>query len=199
MSECPLDEAKTLYVFGLKTKIVAPATLPSRWLQQSTPLVETHIINTHADGPSQFDESERPRSHISPRTRKRAARTGQAHHSPLGKRILESARGSQRNSTDPFRSVRRGGLRARAVSSTCGAIRNLGVGTLGADAVNQVQERRRALERARRAPVTAHSSVRPPRISIASRCSRTRRGRGSSRACIEESMGPPRPCSSRSG
>jgi hypothetical protein len=66
-SQSPLDEAKALHVFRLKSKIVGPATLPSRRLQQSTLPVETHIIDTHADGPSQFDESERPRSHLPPK------------------------------------------------------------------------------------------------------------------------------------
>ena len=68
MSDGPLNEAKALDMVGLKSKIVGPAILPSRRLQQSTLPVETHIINTHADGPGQFDKSERPQSHLSPQT-----------------------------------------------------------------------------------------------------------------------------------
>ena len=68
MSDGPLNEAKALDMVGLKSKIVGPAILSSRRLQQSTLPVETHIINTHADGPSQFDKSERPRSHLPPQT-----------------------------------------------------------------------------------------------------------------------------------
>jgi hypothetical protein len=64
-------------MLGLKSKVVGSATLSSRWLQQSTIPVKLHIINTHAGGPSQFGESERPRSHIPP-TSKKICRPGRA-------------------------------------------------------------------------------------------------------------------------
>jgi hypothetical protein len=83
MSDGPLNEAKALDMVGLKSKVVGPATSSSRGLQQSTLPVESHIINTHADGPSQFGKGKRPRSHLpTPPTTPPAPGTHQAHIAP---------------------------------------------------------------------------------------------------------------------
>jgi hypothetical protein len=80
MRDGPLNESKALDMLGLKSKVIGSATLSLRWLQQSTLPVEPHIISTHAGGPSQFGESERPRSHLPPKSNEIRRPTGQARH-----------------------------------------------------------------------------------------------------------------------
>ena len=86
VSESPLDEAKTLEMFNLKTKIVSACALSfGRWEQSAVP-VESHVFNTHAHGPSQLGESESLQDHLHVPNKVRTARPGQARYSSFGNR-----------------------------------------------------------------------------------------------------------------